>query len=44
MTQTPWSEAERASLQRGLRYAAAIFTAIALTLVIVGLVSAVLQG
>jgi hypothetical protein len=44
MTQTPWTDAERATLQRALRYAAAIFTAIALTLVIVAVASAVLQG
>jgi hypothetical protein len=43
MTRTPWTEAERAALQRTLRYAAAIFTAIAVTLVIVGLVSAAMQ-
>ena len=44
MTQTPWSDAERATLKRSLRYALAIFTAIAVTLVIVGVISAVLQG
>lgn len=41
---TPWTEAERATLKRTLRYALAIFTAIAVTLVIVGILSAVLQG
>lgn len=44
MTQTPWSDAERATLKRSLRYALAIFAAIAITLVIVGVISAVLQG
>lgn len=44
MTRTPWTDAERATLQRAMRYAAAIFAAIAVTLVIVGLASALLQG
>jgi hypothetical protein len=44
MTQTPWTDEERATLQRALRYAAAIFAAVALTLVIVGVASAALQG
>lgn len=42
MASTPWTEAERASLQRALRYAVAIFAAIGVTLVIVGLLSAAL--
>jgi hypothetical protein len=44
MTRTPWTDAERATLKRSLRYALAIFTAIAITLMIVGVLSAVLQG
>ncbi|GEM_PF-3499671 len=43
MTQTPWTEAERATLRRTVRYALAIFAAIALTLVIVGVAASVFQ-
>lgn len=35
-----WTEAERASLRRMLRYAVAIFTAIGITLLIVGVLAA----
>jgi hypothetical protein len=44
MTRTPWTDAERATIRRSLRYALSIFIAIGVTLVVVGVLSAVLQG
>jgi hypothetical protein len=44
MTRTPWSDAERATLKRSLRYALTIFIAIGITLLIVGVLSSMLPG